>query len=552
MKRSSFIYAVLFFSFHSLLLGQLPSTYQMEDRICDFDPTSTQVITQLRDFNIFQTLDGGINSPIDSTQCFVVEQEGPDEYVSLENIDITKPIFVKLRLQDSLQYPILANQLHYLISRMPFSNHDLLDGNDCSNDDCTLLSLKVKYSKDEDGNDQSKVREYYYPECEGIESCFVSQNIEEQYLVDVMIKIVIDDDPGTQNKLYLPSFGVWEDWWGASIENEISVSELYRVDDDTYSAQLGELFQNEIVILQHNNGACPSSDNIDYIEVILEEKQDVQQTINLFSEDYMSVFLQDYVELRGELVEGDDSIRHNVNFIFDNNGMCVQIVELVSGNNVDLFFRNDSEIELKSREACIRIEYGSSIHIQQDELQVGKNSIGMLALYDDATINVEENSSLLIGGNFTFNQRKNKGQPKCYVEKGGELKFIEGAFLNSYVDGLQLHVYLIDDAKIDMSYLSVSDRSKIKVIRRSSSFEIGELKVFPNPVSNVLNIPISYTGEVNVSVFNYLGSRILVKSITELINEEYIQLDVNDFSSGVYFIIVEAQEKEYSAKFVKY
>lgn len=60
MKNSIFISAILFFSFQSLLNGQLPSIFQLEDRICDFAPNSTEAITQLRDFNIFQTLDGGI------------------------------------------------------------------------------------------------------------------------------------------------------------------------------------------------------------------------------------------------------------------------------------------------------------------------------------------------------------------------------------------------------------------------------------------------------------------------------------------------------------
>jgi hypothetical protein len=69
--------------------------------------------------------------------------------------------------------------------------------------------------------------------------------------------------------------------------------------------------------------------------------------------------------------------------------------------------------------------------------------------------------------------------------------------------------------------------------------------LFPNPAENV--IYIEYTVTVfSITIYNQLGQVVLIKSRQELSTE----LNVNDFSRGVYYVELVSENKTFRKKFV--
>ena len=73
------------------------------------------------------------------------------------------------------------------------------------------------------------------------------------------------------------------------------------------------------------------------------------------------------------------------------------------------------------------------------------------------------------------------------------------------------------------------------------------IKVFPNPVQNNLNISIA-DGNYNISIYNVLGAEVLKTSIS---SDD--MLDVNQLKKGIYFLLITDQEtcKTFKKKFIK-
>jgi endoglucanase len=80
----------------------------------------------------------------------------------------------------------------------------------------------------------------------------------------------------------------------------------------------------------------------------------------------------------------------------------------------------------------------------------------------------------------------------------------------------------------------------------SDSFAVSNVKLYPNPTSNVLNIESEGTIQ-NVSIFNILGQEVINKST----NESSIRLDVSGLNEGVYVVKSTIDGKVSSTKFIK-
>ncbi|MDR6968214.1 hypothetical protein J2X31_002231 [Flavobacterium arsenatis] len=78
------------------------------------------------------------------------------------------------------------------------------------------------------------------------------------------------------------------------------------------------------------------------------------------------------------------------------------------------------------------------------------------------------------------------------------------------------------------------------------NFDSTNLKVYPNPVSNILNL--SYTQNItNVAIFNVLGQEV----ITNNVNATQGQIDMSDLASGTYLVKVTAGDQTKTIKVLK-
>jgi hypothetical protein len=75
-------------------------------------------------------------------------------------------------------------------------------------------------------------------------------------------------------------------------------------------------------------------------------------------------------------------------------------------------------------------------------------------------------------------------------------------------------------------------------------------EVYPNPANDVLTImlPGNYSGKAKVGLSNMLGE---VFSGTMVAHNGRIDMDVNDLASGVYFVSVVVDDKQYMQRFIR-
>ena len=80
----------------------------------------------------------------------------------------------------------------------------------------------------------------------------------------------------------------------------------------------------------------------------------------------------------------------------------------------------------------------------------------------------------------------------------------------------------------------------------TNSFDVKSLKVYPNPVKNILNL--SYSTEISlVEVFNMLGQKVLVKQL----NVNQAQIDMSNLNSGNYLVKITSQGETKTMKILK-
>jgi uncharacterized repeat protein (TIGR01451 family) len=80
--------------------------------------------------------------------------------------------------------------------------------------------------------------------------------------------------------------------------------------------------------------------------------------------------------------------------------------------------------------------------------------------------------------------------------------------------------------------------------------DTNQLKVFPNPANEVLNINLQNNIIENCIITNTLG-QMVYSSANEINNNHKIQLNISNLNSGIYFVKVRSGNGSYNAKFIK-
>ncbi len=80
----------------------------------------------------------------------------------------------------------------------------------------------------------------------------------------------------------------------------------------------------------------------------------------------------------------------------------------------------------------------------------------------------------------------------------------------------------------------------------TNTFEIANVRMYPNPANNVLNIDAKSNIE-NVSIYNLLGQEVIV----ETVNKQSASLDISNLQSGVYVVKTSIDGKIASSRLIK-
>lgn len=85
----------------------------------------------------------------------------------------------------------------------------------------------------------------------------------------------------------------------------------------------------------------------------------------------------------------------------------------------------------------------------------------------------------------------------------------------------------------------------------SDKFELADLKVYPNPAKDLLNIEFTSetTGKTKFDIFNLNGR--LIKTVNLESTDNHYQINIQDLASGAYILIINNEGGSNSHKFIK-
>ncbi|SDH91938.1 T9SS type A sorting domain-containing protein [Winogradskyella thalassocola] len=130
---------------------------------------------------------------------------------------------------------------------------------------------------------------------------------------------------------------------------------------------------------------------------------------------------------------------------------------------------------------------------------------------------------------------------KTYTDQGTEINppstaIVDpcGIIFDAFGEGTQESYGQALDFTLNLAPLSVNQ------------FEISALRVYPNPVQDILNI--DYKSELTgVKIYNLLGQEVLNRTTAS----SQLKLDISEITSGMYIVELFSEEGEYSFRVVK-
>jgi hypothetical protein len=103
-------------------------------------------------------------------------------------------------------------------------------------------------------------------------------------------------------------------------------------------------------------------------------------------------------------------------------------------------------------------------------------------------------------------------------------------------------VDVIENPAIDQTHIIVEGSSPLAV----SDFQKKDLKLYPNPTSDILNFSLKGIGNTAVQIIDVSGKMVMGTKISH-----DNQIDVASLESGVYFVMLQVDKKTVTYKFVK-
>ena len=571
------IFTLIFtFSFFSLFAQDLyPPNHNFSSssmKPCPFD--STQMLLQADDWMIYQTLDDRWNGIMDSTKCLGVKDTLGKLIIELDQIDIDKPVFVKSLMNDSSKIELYSDWIYESYSSLEIADETFVNFSpNCENGFCTGTIIGIEIP-DSSGN-STLIRTYIDGATSSsdrfFDHCIVTESLEEIYLREVVFKFKLLNTSATdlwfrpQNvNLYGP-----DEYFMSRIDQDTFVYN-YNSSDSSYNVGLFDIAISDNpyggnYILAYTDTTYPSPQNISYLDLTPFENDTFQTTINVFVEYEQTFYPQPYAQFRGGLIEGNDSIRHQFNLINNGGDFCF------STKGIDVIFEGRSnyvhqggDIKFGAQTSCLLFKNGSKFILADDNnFEYGKNGMGMFVLGYGGTIELGNNSTLFINNRFVLVEDpalfEKVDNQQIYMElnEGSTLAFGEQAYLTNHfsVDrNMKLNIYM-NGGILDDSKLSPDELEIINLIYPTPPAIFREnVKVFPNPTSDILTFSMILENEnsVEIEAYDLAGRFVFSKTENGQKGKNDFQIQVSDLSKGVYFFKIKTELGEAVEKVMVY
>lgn len=266
------------------------------------------------------------------------------------------------------------------------------------------------------------------------------------------------------------------------------------------------------------------------------------------------------------------NISLNTNLVYLNCGSNNQLQELDLTNNLmleTLIFDNNTSIEnidISINTALKRVDcYATGItslnlsnNLLLEELACSYNQISSLDVSNNISLNtLSANDTSLInidlsnlGELFFADLSNNPNLTYVNVQNGiNDYAYDNGWTLVGLYDVPNLEVICVDNVNSDFAYLLQSNHPDTIITDDCalsiSEFNLSNVKVYPNP--SIDYFKIENLGSLNIKtieLYNVTGKKLKKYSFSEI-------YEINDISSGIYFIKIKTERTETNRKIIK-
>ena len=553
-----------------LFCQQIPNSSFSESEwiTCPFD--STQTILTPKHWFAYQTQNDKWDGPMDST-CITFKDTLFDFIIELEQVDISKPIFVKSLINDSTKILLEKNWFYPAFSSVRLNNNTFANfSTSCQNGMCSGIILGIEIP--DSSTTGTDLRIYQGPIESGNQqqwdACIATEKFDTSYLKEIIFKFSLLGQIA-EDRWFAPSFIFVEPYWDFfdRIERDTIIPEWsWSANDAAYFLGFLDLTSNQggwwesPVMLMHKGMTYPNANNLSYIDLFPPMEDSIQQTINIFVEQGQNLIPQPFANIRGGLVAGNDSVRHILNLINDGGNICmIPFIDLLFDNNTN-YVHNGGTVDLNGKFTCMQFSNDSKLVVGENAFfEYGKNGNGLLALRSGGSIEIKNNATLFIGNTLIMHELKGETEPQqifMELNKGSSLVFGEHAKIHngySIDQNMKLNIYM-NGGQLDDSKLSPEDRAKINRIYPEPPLRlVDNVKVFPNPTTQFFNYSFILKNEatVEIEIYDMTGRFIFSKKENGLKGWNELQTDISDLQSGVYFFKVKMEDDGMIAKIIK-
>lgn len=532
----------------SLLLAQFIPNSNYTEKInapCPYD--NLQTTLQLVDWEIYQTINDEWDGVIDSTLCIPVRDSLNRTYIDLDEFDITKPLFVRSAIDETNKIFLDSNMVFSFNSFFYVSDGLTMDLSDqCPGELCTGVITSIQIPDETGTGFNHRIAKNQF-DLFGIHqsiSCAVSEDFEENYLREFVIKLKVDETSATNN--------AWINLSGAWVEPAYEIAKIWDLNvpdfyfnGTTYDAPLDALVGNWWVgtyLLRYHDGIYPNASNPSYNKVAPLPNTVDPQVINIEMYNFLSLQAQPFTTFIGGFVEGSDSVRHELNLINEGEMCLNNIAELIFEEDTH-FVHAGGHVDF-GEQSCMMFRNNGSLKVAEGEtFYYGHNGRGLLAFRAGGTIELTENSTLVIDNKLVLIEEElGSEDQQIYMElnPSTKLAFGEHASITSYsiAKQMKLNIYM-NGGELDERHLSPADQLLInKIYPPASPNFVNNIKVFPNPIDHELTL--SYFSNINetieLQVISIDGK--LIRRFKKEVQpgENKVSLIFSDIASGMYLL----------------
>jgi hypothetical protein len=521
---------------------------------CPFDPSVE--VTQPVGWRLYQTLDGKWDGPIDSTVCVSVEQvySWGAIKIDLDQIDASRPLFIRCLLDDDNKILLEPNWLFLAQGYLSTGQVQLNQSNQCEDGICTGVIAGIEIP-DETG-DSTQLRIYVGPYEDiyysAYSTCMPTEKFSENYLREFIFKIQADTSANQPQDFsitatYMDVQMMYDigHIFDVTVPEFLWTGQEYLADIHFFSA--GGWGGN--YLFMYGADTYPSLTNPYFIDATPEENSPEPKVINLQVLEYESAYFQPFTYLRGGLVEGSDSVRHEANLVNLGGNLCLNFVELIFEENTS-YVHHGGQIDITGLSGCMQFRNGGALEVADGAtLHYGQQGHGMFALRTGGTIRIGKGGTLLIDNTLALlPYHPDPADPESrqvYMElnPGATLAFGPHARIMRKFnpeEDMRLNIYM-NGGTLDLGNLPAEDRALINRIYPAPATNIADnILLSPNPASDVLQCRYLAEGhsELRLEVLNSQGQVLRQQVVETGKGYNFFEIPVADLPKGWYALRV--------------